>query len=89
MPTTRTTNGDLAFVRRLFIVIAIGTLMAAIWALSDLLLLLFGSILFAVMLHAVAAPLEIHLRLGRPPGTGAGRRSHGPDPGGRRHFPWS
>jgi len=58
-------HGDLAFVRRVFIVIAIGALIAAVWALSDILLLLFGAVLFAVMLHAVAAPLQTHLRLGQ------------------------
>ncbi len=70
MPNTRTTSeqsGDLAFVRRVFIVVAVGALIAAIWALSDVLLLLFGAVLFAVMLHAVAAPLARHLRLGSRP----------------------
>ncbi len=67
MPNTRTTSehSDLAFVRRVFIVVAIGALIAAVWALSDILLLLFGAVLFAVMLHAVAAPLQTHLRLGQ------------------------
>lgn len=67
MPNARTTSehSDLAFVRRVFIVVAVGVLVAAIWALSDILLLLFGAVLFAVMLHAVAAPLETHLRLSR------------------------
>src|SRR5688572_21893995 len=75
MATTRIPcdpNGDHVFVRRLLIVVAIGTLIAAIWALSDLLLLLFGSILFAVILHAVAAPLETHLRLDRRPALALG-----------------
>jgi predicted PurR-regulated permease PerM len=75
MPDTRSTSehsGDLAFVRRVFIVVAIGALIAAIWALSDILLLLFGSILFAVMLHAVAVPLEMYLRLGRGPALALG-----------------
>ena len=74
MPTSTPSepNGDRVFVRRLFIVVAIGTLIAAIWALSDLLLLLFGSILFAVMLHAVAAPLETHLGLGHRPALALG-----------------
>ncbi len=58
-------SADLAFVRRLFIVVAVGALVAAVWALSDILLLLFGSVLFAVMLHAVASPL--HTLLGLPP----------------------
>ena len=67
MPNARTTSehSDLAFVRRVFIVVAIGALIAAVWALSDILLLLFGAVLFAVMLHAVAAPLQTHLRLGQ------------------------
>jgi predicted PurR-regulated permease PerM len=66
-PSTPRNGADLAFVRRVFIVVAIGTLVAAVWALSDILLLLFGSILFAVMLHAIAAPLERHLGIGRRP----------------------
>lgn len=74
MPNARTTpeHRDLAFVRRVFIVVAIGVLVAAIWALSDILLLLFGAVLFAVMLHAVAAPLEAHLRLSRLPALALG-----------------
>ena len=61
MPNTRTKSGhggDITFVRRVFIVVAVGALVAAVWVLSDILLLLFGSILFAVILHAAAAPLE-------------------------------
>jgi predicted PurR-regulated permease PerM len=57
-------SGDLAFVRRVFIVVMIGALVAAVWALSDILLLLFGAILVAVTLHAIAAPLQTHLGLG-------------------------
>ena len=67
MPNARTPSehSDLVFVRRVFIVVAVGVLIAAIWALSDILLLLFGAVLFAVMLHAIAAPLQTHLRLGQ------------------------
>lgn len=74
MPNARTTSehSDLAFVRRVFIVVAVGVLVAAIWALSDILLLLFGAVLFAVMLHAVAAPLQTHLRLGQRPALALG-----------------
>jgi predicted PurR-regulated permease PerM len=54
-------KADLAFLRRVFIVVGIGALIAAVWALSDILLLLFGAILFAVMLHAIAAPLQARL----------------------------
>jgi predicted PurR-regulated permease PerM len=67
MPATRKPSersGDLAFVRRVFTVIAIGALVAAAWALSDILLLLFGAILFAVMLHAIANPLQRYVGLG-------------------------
>ncbi len=49
--------------RRVFIVVAIATLVAAVWALSDILLLLFGSVLFAVMLHAIGAPLQARFGL--------------------------
>lgn len=59
MPGDRPTStvDDVAF----FIVVAVGALVAAIWALSDILLLLVGSTLFAVVLHAVAKPLEVRL----------------------------
>jgi predicted PurR-regulated permease PerM len=57
-------NADLAFVRRVFIVVAVGALVAAVWALADVILLLFGAILFAVLLHVAAAPLQTALRLG-------------------------
>ena len=46
MPATRKSSersADLEFVRRVFIVIVIGALVAAVWALSDILLLLFGA----------------------------------------------
>lgn len=49
--------------RRVFILVAVAALVAAIWTLSDILLLLFGSILFAVMLHAIGAPLQARLGL--------------------------
>lgn len=57
-------NADLAFVRRLFIVVAVGALVAAVWALADVILLLFGAVLFAVILNMAAAPLQAALRLG-------------------------
>jgi predicted PurR-regulated permease PerM len=56
---------ELPFVRRVLIVIALGALAATIWLLSQVLLLLFGSILVAVTLRALAAPLCKHLGLGR------------------------
>lgn len=55
---------DLTFVRRVFMVVAIGALVAAVWALADILLLIFGAVLFAVLLHAIAAPLRGRLGLG-------------------------
>jgi predicted PurR-regulated permease PerM len=65
-PTKSTTGSDRDFVRRVFIVVAVGALVAAVWALSDILLLMFGSILFAAALHAIAAPLQTHLPIQRP-----------------------
>jgi predicted PurR-regulated permease PerM len=49
---------DSTFIRRLMIVIAVAIAGAAIWFLSDLLLLFFGSILVAVILRAVANPIR-------------------------------
>lgn len=75
MPSERAAarnSGDRDFVRRLFIVVAVGALIAAVWALSDILLLLFGSILLAVVLHAAAAPLQAHLGLGHRPALALG-----------------
>jgi predicted PurR-regulated permease PerM len=63
---------DRAFVRRLFIVVAVGALVAAVWALVDILLLLFGAVLFAIMLHAIAAPLQKVLPVGRKPALAIG-----------------
>ena len=56
-------KADLSFVRRVFIVVAVAALVAAVWALSDILLLLFGSVLFAVILHAIGAPLQARFGL--------------------------
>jgi predicted PurR-regulated permease PerM len=67
MPSPAATSekrADIAFLRRVFIVVAVGALVAAVWALADIILLLFGAILFAVMLHALAAPLRVHIGLG-------------------------
>ncbi len=57
-------TSDVAFVRRVFIVVAVGALVVAVWALSDIILLLFGAVLFATMLHAMAAPLQARLGIG-------------------------
>ena len=62
-PAKSEPHGDATFVRRFFIVVAIGALVAAIWALVDIILLLFGAILFAIILHACARPLRTGLGL--------------------------
>ncbi len=49
---------DNVFVRRVFIFFAIAAFAAALWTLSDLLVLVFGSILVAVVLHAIAEPIR-------------------------------
>ncbi len=42
------------FITRTLIVLALAALAATVWAISDVLLLAFGSILFAIILHAIA-----------------------------------
>lgn len=49
---------DNIFVRRVLIFFAIAALAAALWTLSELLILVFGSILFAVVLRAIAEPVR-------------------------------
>lgn len=56
-------SSDLFFVRRLFIIVAVGLLLVALWALSEVILLVFGSILVALILRTVAAPLINHANL--------------------------
>ena len=65
MPTApkAKTFSDLEFVRRAFIVIALTALVATVWALADILLLLFGAALMAVLLRAIADPFARYLRL--------------------------
>jgi predicted PurR-regulated permease PerM len=46
------------FVRRVLIVVGIAAFAAALYLLSDILLLVFGSILFAVVLRAIARPIR-------------------------------
>jgi predicted PurR-regulated permease PerM len=48
---------DWVFVRRVLIVFAIGALALALWALSDILLMMFGAVLVAVLLRTLAAPI--------------------------------
>jgi predicted PurR-regulated permease PerM len=57
MCDNKPTSPDVAFVHRVLIVVAIGAVVLAVWALSDVLLLLFGSVLVAVLLRTIADPL--------------------------------
>ena len=68
---------DVAFIRRVFIVVAIALLVLLLWKLSDVILLAFGAVLVAVVLHFVAdADLYRSARLGDGQGAGGqGRRS--------------
>ena len=50
-------RGDGAFLRRVLIVVAVGALTQLLWALVEVLLLVFGAVLVAVLLRALAAPL--------------------------------
>lgn len=56
---------DERFVRRVVIVAAFAALAAAIYTLADLLLLVFGSILVAVLLHAISDPVSRWTGLGK------------------------
>jgi predicted PurR-regulated permease PerM len=51
-------GSDGQFVRRAFIVVAIAALAAALYKLSDILLLIFGSVLVAVVLRSIARPIR-------------------------------
>lgn len=65
MPTAPATpsSAELQFVRKAFIVIALAGLVATVWALADIVLLLFGAVLVAVLLRAIADPLARYVRL--------------------------
>ncbi|HEX2840129.1 AI-2E family transporter [Hyphomicrobium sp.] len=54
------------FIRRVLTVFAIGALALALWALSELLLLIFASVLFAVAFRAMSAPLVQTTGMSRP-----------------------
>jgi predicted PurR-regulated permease PerM len=51
-------TSDAQFVRRVLIFVAIVALAAALYALSDILLLVFGAILVAVVLRTIARPIQ-------------------------------
>ena len=54
---------DAEFVRKVLIVLGIGAFALLLWTLSDVLLLAFGAILVAVILHAFAEVLARYLRV--------------------------
>jgi predicted PurR-regulated permease PerM len=56
-------SGDAAFIRRVLIVIALILLVLLLWQLSEVLLLAFGAVLVAVILHAAADMLVQYARL--------------------------
>ena len=72
MSNTSEHSPDLRFVRRVLIVIALAALVAALWALLDILLLLFAAILVALILRALAEPLQKKLSLSRGPAMALG-----------------
>src|SRR4029078_13506258 len=56
-PESERQDSDETFVRRVFILVGIAALIAALWVLSDIVLLVFGAVLLAVILHTIAQPL--------------------------------
>jgi predicted PurR-regulated permease PerM len=54
---------DAVFVRRVLIVVAIGAMALLLWRLVDLLLMVFGAVLVAVLLRALAEPIARRTRL--------------------------
>jgi predicted PurR-regulated permease PerM len=63
--TSAPAMSDAQFIRRVFIVVGILVLVAAIYFLSDLILLIFGAVLVAVTLRAIAAPIARETTLGQ------------------------
>ena len=57
-PVSQSALSDTAFIRRVLIFVGIVAFAAALYVLSDILLLIFGSILVAVVLRAIARPIE-------------------------------
>lgn len=64
MPTRPPFMSDAEFIRRVLIVVGILAGVAALYLLSDILLLIFGSVLLAVVLRAIARPLQQRTTLG-------------------------
>jgi predicted PurR-regulated permease PerM len=61
-PRLRPDRADQRFIRRVGLVIVIAAVAAAIFVTGDLLILAFGAILGAIVIHAVAEILAVHLR---------------------------
>ena len=62
--TSAATGSDVAFLRKVLIVAAIVALAAALYKLSDILLLVFGAVLVAVVLRAIAWPIHRSVHIG-------------------------
>lgn len=60
------TADDALFTRRVFIVVTIGILLATLWALIDILLLIFGSGLVAILLRSAAVPIAARVHVSQP-----------------------
>lgn len=62
-PRLRPDVDDRRFVRRVGLLILVAALAAAVFVIGDLLILAFGAILGAIVIHAIAELLATHLRL--------------------------
>jgi len=63
---------DSRFVRRLVLALLVGAVAVALWRAVDLLILAFGSVLGAIVIHAVADLWHDHARVPRKPALGLG-----------------
>lgn len=66
-PASQKMLSDAVFIRRVLIFVGIVALAAALYVLSDILLLIFGSILVAVVLRAIADPIRRVTSIGERP----------------------
>jgi predicted PurR-regulated permease PerM len=64
-PASGGVRGDVAFLRRVLIVVAVLVLLLLLWQVREALLLTFAGVLVAVLLLAVAHPVEARLGLSR------------------------
>lgn len=56
MNGTQAGPNDFVFLRRLLVIVSVGLLLVALWILSEIVLLIFGSILVALVLRTASAP---------------------------------